>query len=69
MYLYLIIFIKSNVVRKDMEERFFGFIKLLFGLVKVFECLMGLLLFEEVVNVLKSLYFMFLLLLLIKFDK
>lgn len=55
MYLYLIIFIKSNVVRKDMEERFFGFIELLFGLVKVFECLMGLLLFEEVVNVLKSL--------------
>lgn len=67
--MYLIIFIKSNVVRKDMEERFFGFIELLFGLVKVFECLMGLLLFEEVVNVLKSLYFMFLLLLLIKFDK
>lgn len=40
-YLYLTIFIKSNVVRKDMEERLLGFTESSSGLAKAFERLTG----------------------------
>lgn len=59
-YLYLTIFIKSNVVRKDMEERLLGFTESSSGLAKAFERLTGLPSSEEVVNVSKSLQSMFL---------
>lgn len=68
-YLYLTIFIKSNVVRKDMEERLLGFTESSSGLAKAFERLTGLPSSEEVVNVSKSLQSMFLPSLLTKLDK
>lgn len=68
-YLYLTIFIKSNVVRKDMEERLLGFTESSSGLAKAFERLTGLPSSEEVVNVSKSLQSMFLPSLLSKLDK
>lgn len=67
--LYLTIFIKSNVVRKDMEERLLGFTESSSGLAKAFERLTGLPSSEEVVNVSKSLQSMFLPSLLTKLDK
>lgn len=67
-YLYLTIFIKSNV-RKDMEERLLGFTESSSGLAKAFERLTGLPSSEEVVNVSKSLQSMFLPSLLSKLDK
>lgn len=68
-YLYLTIFIKSNVVRKDIEERLLGFTESSSGLAKVFKSIMNLPSSKKVVNVSNSLHSMFLPSLLTKLDK